>query len=107
MNRSYLNPTVDKVARLANREKSPAQIAAELGIQFNSVLTYLSHARRRGLIGKGRRFSIDMPMRIQEALSQAAAARGLTVDALACSILTIVVDDAMIDAVLDDKADAA
>ena len=105
-----------EIVALAQQGIAPREIALQLGCQPSTVHHYLWLARRedgfngRFKTGSPREVgssSTVIPRRLADVLRPAAAARGLTVNALAQSILARVAEDGLIDAVLDDGAEEA
>ena len=63
------------------------------------------HAKPMAPVGTvtGKALTVRLPDESIETLREAAAKRGVSPHKLACSIMSIVIDDGMIDAVLDDQ----
>lgn len=100
-----------EIVAMADRGVTPREIAVRLRLQPQTIHHYLWLARRE--CETTARFKAGSPAEVgssraiisrelAERLRPAAHARGLTVPALAKSILARVADDGLIDAVLDD-----
>lgn len=92
---------------LAKSGLSSRQIAERMGIKPVSVSTWLTRARRNGddvPINRTptRKYSIILDAEDKAALDAEAAARGMNVAKLSRQILSAVLRDNLIDAVLDD-----
>lgn len=92
-----------RVAELAGEGLRPAEIARALGMTADAVHTHLSRLR----LGPERRASRVIGVRLDqtriERLQAEADARGATPGELALRLLTLVLDGALVAAVLDDE----
>jgi hypothetical protein len=99
------------VVQMALAGEPPRLIAGALGIKPNMVHYHLTAARKsgvqipkfkRGAGWAGARFLVALDPSIRTALAPAAAQRGIDQRELAARILTVIVNDQLIDAVLAD-----
>ncbi len=97
----------EAVKGLRSQGLSTRQIAEAVGIEMKTVIALeCSSARQRTvreeIPGAAAGRGVTIPIDILNALSPHAARRGCHTHTLARAILSIVVDDNMIDAILDD-----
>lgn len=107
-------PTGDKAAEAVDLAKAgvrPARIAAELGLSLQQVYGHISYARRRGediprfsTAGTRQRRGVSLAQEERDLLAPHAALRHIDVVELAERILSRVIEDNIVDAVLDDGA---
>ena len=105
---------LERVADLARLGLSPAEMSALLGTSAQTVSNQLATARSRWpdvpahvQNPKGRRHvRITLPYDVSARLRIEAARRGITVDDLTLRLLTVISEDGMVDAILDDGVDA-
>lgn len=105
-----MNDLTRKVADLALAGTRPPAIARELGIEIGSVYYRIKAARRGGI--KVPKFNSHVPPQprrwvrmtdaVRQQLEPVAGVRGMDVIDLAETILKVVAEDDLVDAVLDD-----
>ena len=88
------------VVALTGEGLSTREVAARIGISVEAVAAYRSNARRRRISGDQRGPSI--PREILAELAPAAAVRGMAAGDLAWRLLSVIVADDLVDAVLDE-----
>lgn len=94
----------DAVVALRLQGLTKSEIAKKIGIKLTAVSALERSAAKRSLrppeqVGR----TIVLPVDVLEELQPHALRRNLTVDALAQLIIETIVDDAMVDAILDDE----
>ncbi len=88
----------DDILRMDAEGVSTAEIAARLG---------RSPAHVRQQRSRARRFWVELPRDLRPQLAPHAAARGVSVQTLIRELIQAVADDAMVDAILDDRTEDA
>lgn len=102
--------TVEQVRRMAAGLAKTPEIAARTGLSDASVNHQIARLRREGKLPRriGQRGaphgfrSVSVPAPLLERLQAAAELRGIPTQRLAARLLTVIVEDRMVAAILDD-----
>jgi hypothetical protein len=105
MSRIGLKDRVLEIHR-RNGDLTVSQIAEKIDASNEYVRATLRRAGCKASSEKSL-FRLKVPTKVGRSFSSAAAARGMSIEQIVTNILTILSEEDMIDAVLDDKEDAA
>ena len=112
----HSDPLTPKIECLAKQGVRPCHIADQLGVSRQRVYTRIGWLRRAGedipefprgapggAIGRPRKPRLRaMPDDLRDRLAEIAEMRGQSIEQLATRLLTVIVRDDLVDAILDD-----